>query len=98
MTVGNCFNSSAADELRGVTLTACSVPHDSGIFFTVLHPAGPGAPYPGKERLVQFVADACLGKPLIDYLGVTLEQSRLQDFEIAPQESAWEDGRGVLVC
>jgi hypothetical protein len=47
---------------------------------------------------VQFAADACLGQPLTDYLGVPLEQSTLKDFEIVPQQSAWEDGRRVLVC
>ena len=76
----------------------CSEPHNSEIFFLVTHPAGPDAPYPGKEVLVQFAADACLGQPLTDYLGVPLEQSTLKDFEIVPQESAWKDGRRVLVC
>ena len=77
---------------------ACDEPHDSEVFFVVEHPAGPDEPYPGKDILVQFAADECLGQPLTDYLGVPLEQSSLKDFEIVPQESAWEDGRRVLVC
>ena len=76
----------------------CAQAHDSEIFFIVNHPAGPNEPYPGKDTLVQFAADTCLGQPLTDYLGIPLEQSRLKDFEIVPQESAWKGGRRVLVC
>ncbi len=96
--VGDCFDSSPSNEVRGVKVEDCSKPHNSEIFFLVTHPAGPDEPYPGKEVLVQFAADACLGQPLTDYLGVPLEQSSLKDFEIVPQESAWKDGRRVLVC
>ncbi|MGH9264684.1 MAG: septum formation family protein [Acidimicrobiales bacterium] len=96
--VGDCFDSSATNEVRGVDVKACEEPHNSEIFFIVTHPAGPDEPYPGKDALVQFAADACLGQPLTDYLGVPLEQSQLKDFEIVPQQSAWEDGRRVLVC
>jgi hypothetical protein len=96
--VGDCFDSSATNEVRGVKVKPCSEPHNSEIFFLVTHPAGPDDPYPGKDALVQFAADACLGQPLRDYLGIPLEQSQLKDFEIVPQESAWEDGRRVLVC
>ncbi len=62
------------------------------------HPAGPDDPYPGRDALVQYAADNCLGRPLTDYLGIPLEQSQLKDFEIVPQESAWKDGRRTLVC
>ena len=96
--VGDCFDSSPSNEVRGVKVKDCSEPHNSEIFFLVTHPAGPDEPYPGKEVLVQFAADACLGQPLTDYLGIPLEQSSLKDFEIVPQESAWKDGRRVLVC
>ena len=97
--VGDCFDSSQSTEIRSIKVEPCSEPHDSEIFFLVTHPAGPDEPYPGKDTLVQFAADACLGQPLTDYLGVPLEQSQLKDFEIVPQESAWDDdGRRVLVC
>jgi hypothetical protein len=96
--VGDCFDSSATNEVRGVKVKPCAKPHNSEIFFLVTHPAGPREPYPGKDALVQFAADACLGQPLTDYLGVPLEQSKLKDFEIVPQESAWKDGRRMLVC
>ncbi len=96
--VGDCFDSSQSNEVRGVKVKSCSEPHNSEIFFLVTHPAGPGEAYPGKDQLVQFAADACLGQPLTDYLGIPLEQSMLKDFEIVPQESAWEDGRRLLVC
>jgi hypothetical protein len=96
--VGDCFDSSASNEVRGVKVKPCTEPHNSEIFFLVEHPAGPDEPYPGKDALVQFAADSCLGQPLTDYLGIPLEQSTLKDFEIVPQESAWENGRRVLVC
>lgn len=96
--VGDCFNSASSNEIRGIKVKPCSEPHDSEIFFLVEHPGGPEEPYPGKEALVQYAADACLGQPLTDYLGVPLAQSTLKDFEIVPQQSAWEDGRRVLVC
>ena len=96
--VGDCFDSSSSNEVRGIKVEPCSEPHNSEIFFLVTHPAGPDEPYPGKDVLVQFAADACLGQPLTDYLGIPLEQSKLKDFEIVPQESAWEKGRRVLVC
>ncbi len=96
--VGDCFNSSASNEVRGIKVIPCSKDHNSEIFFLVTHPSAKGAPYPGKDQLVQFAADACLGQPLTDYLGVPLEQSKLKDFEIVPQASAWKDGRRVLVC
>jgi hypothetical protein len=81
-----------------VKVKPCAKAHNSEIFFLVTHPAAKGAPYPGKDQLVQFAADACLGQPLTDYLGIPLEQSKLKDFEIVPQASAWKDGRRVLVC
>ena len=96
--VGDCFDSSQSDEVRVIDVKPGSEPHDSEIFFLVQHPAGADDPYPGKDALVQFAADACLGQPLTEYLGGPLEQSRLKDFEIVPQESAWNDGRRVLVC
>jgi hypothetical protein len=96
--VGDCFASSESNEVRGVKVEPCSKPHNSEIFFLVTHPAGPADPYPGKDALVQFAADACLGQPLTDYLGAPMEASKLKDFEIVPQQSAWKDGRRVLVC
>ncbi len=96
--VGDCFGSSTSNEIRGIKVKPCSERHNSEIFFLVTHPAGPNEPYPGKDTLVQFAADSCLGQPLTDYLGVPLEQSKLKDFEIVPQESAWKDGRRLLVC
>jgi hypothetical protein len=96
--VGDCFNSSASNQVRGVKVIPCSKSHNSEIFFLVTHPAGKGEAYPGKDQLVQFAADACLGQPLTNYLGIPLEQSKLKDFEIVPQASAWKDGRRVLVC
>ena len=96
--VGDCFDSSASNEIRGIEVKPCSEPHNSEIFFIVTHPAGPTDAYPGKDALVQYAADNCLGQPLTDYLGIPLEQSKLKDFEIVPQESAWKDGRRVLVC
>jgi len=96
--VGDCFDSSQSNEVRGVKVKPCSESHNSEIFFLVTHPAGPKEAYPGRDQLVQFAADACLGKPLTEYLGIPLEQSTLKDFEIVPQESAWEDGRRLLVC
>ena len=95
--VGDCFDSSS-NEVRGVKVEPCSEPHNSEIFFLLTHPAGPNDPYPGKDVLVQFAADACLGQPFTDYVGIPLEQSKLKDFEIVPQESAWKKGRRVLVC
>ena len=97
--VGDCFDSSSSNEISGVKVKSCAKPHDSEIFFIVNHPGGPEEPYPGKDALVQYAADACLGQPLTDYLGKPLEQSTMKDFEIVPQESAWrKDGRRVLVC
>jgi hypothetical protein len=96
--VGDCFDAASSNEVRGVKVKSCEEPHDSEIFFLLEHPAGPEEPYPGRDTLVQYAADACLGQPLTDYLGIPLEQSRLRDFEIVPQESAWEDGRRLLVC
>jgi hypothetical protein len=96
--VGDCFDSSPSNEVRGVKVKPSAEEHNSEIFFLVTHPAGPEDPYPGKDALVQFAADACLGPPLTEYLGVPLEQSKLKDFEIVPQESAWKEGRRVLVC
>lgn len=96
--VGDCFDSTASNEIRGIEVKPCAEPHNSEIFFIVTHPAGPSDAYPGKDALVQYAADNCLGQPLTDYLGIPLEQSKLKDFEIVPQESAWKDGRRVLVC
>ncbi len=96
--VGDCFDSSASNEIRGIEVKPCDKPHNSEIFFIVTHPAGPTDAYPGKDALVQYAADNCLGQPLTEYLGIPLEQSKLKDFEIVPQESAWKDGRRVLVC
>jgi hypothetical protein len=96
--VGDCFDSSSTNQVRAVKVKSCSKPHNSEIFFLVTHPAAKSDAYPGKDQLVQFAADACLGKPLTDYLGIPLEQSKLKDFEIVPQESAWKEGRRVLVC
>ncbi|HEV2759492.1 MAG TPA: septum formation family protein [Acidimicrobiales bacterium] len=95
--VGDCFDSSS-NEVRGIKVEPCSEPHNSEIFFLVTHPAGRDEPYPGKDVLVQFAADACLGQPFTDYVGIPLEQSKLKDFEIVPQDSAWNKGRRVLVC
>jgi hypothetical protein len=96
--VGDCFNSSKSNQVRGINVKPCSKPHDSEIYALVNHPAAKSDPYPGKDPLVQFAADACLGQPFTEYVGVPLEQSKLKDFEIVPQASSWKKGRRVLVC
>ena len=96
--VGDCFDSASSTQVRGVKVKPCVKTHNSEIFFLVTNPAAKGAAYPGKDALVQFAADACLGQPLTDYLGIPLEQSKLKDFEIVPQASAWKDGKRILVC
>jgi len=96
--VGDCFDSSKSNEIRGIDVKPCSKPHNSEVFFLVTHPAKPSDAYPGKDALVQFAADACLAQPVADYLGTPLEGSKFKDFEIVPQASAWKDGRRLLVC
>jgi hypothetical protein len=96
--VGDCFDSAKSNLVRGVKVKPCSKPHDSEIYALVNHPAAKTDAYPGKDALIQFAADACLGQPFTEYVGVPLEQSKLKDFEIVPQASSWKKGRRVLVC
>jgi len=95
---GDCIDTPEGAEVRRLIVRNCDDPHDAEVFAVVTHPAGPGDAFPGAPALLEFAANACLGQPFTDYVGVPRGQSQLTEFEIVPESEAWSEGRRGLVC
>lgn len=95
---GDCIDTPEGTEVRRIRVRACDKPHDAEVFAVISHPAAPGDAFPGANALLEYAANACLGQPFTDYIGVPRGQSQLTEFEIVPEREAWEEGRRGLVC
>jgi len=95
---GDCIDTPAGTEVRRLTVRPCDKPHDAEVFAVVIHPAGPRDAFPGATALLEYAANACLGQPFVDYVGIPRGQSQLTEFEIVPESEAWAEGRRGLVC
>jgi hypothetical protein len=95
---GDCIDTPEGTEVRRLTVRPCDEPHDAEVFALVTHPAAPGDAFPGATALLEFAANACLGQPFTDYVGIARGQSTLTEFEIVPESEAWHEGRRGLVC
>jgi hypothetical protein len=95
---GDCFDTPDGTEVRRLTIRTCDKPHDAEVFALVTHPAAATDPFPGADALLAYAANACLGQPFTDYVGIPRGQSQLTEFEIVPESEAWSEGRRGLVC
>jgi hypothetical protein len=95
---GDCIDTPEGTEVRRLTVRSCDDPHDAEVFAVVTHPAAADAPFPGTDDLLAYAANACLGQPFTDYIGIPRGQSQLTEFEIVPESEAWFEGRRGLVC
>ncbi len=95
---GDCIDTPQGTEVRRLKVLPCDKPHDAEVFAVVTHPAAPEDPFPGADALLEYAANACLGQPFTDYVGIPRAQSQLTEFEIVPESAAWFEGRRGLVC
>ncbi len=95
---GDCIDTPEGTEVRRLKVRSCDKPHDAEVFAVVTHPAAPGDAFPGADALLEYAANACLGQPFTDYIGIPRGQSQLTEFEIVPESEAWSEGRRGLVC
>jgi hypothetical protein len=95
---GDCIDTPDGTEVRRMKVRPCDKPHDAEVFAVVTHPAPPGEAFPGVDPLLQFAANSCLGQLFSEYIGVPRGQSQFTEFEIVPEQEAWDDGRRGLVC
>lgn len=95
---GDCIDTPEGTEVRLLKVRSCDEPHDAEVFAVVTHPAAADDPFPGADALLAYAANACLGQPFTDYIGIPRAQSQLTEFEIVPESEAWFDGRRGLVC
>lgn len=83
-------------EVRTVQRSPCNRPHDLEVVAVIEDPAPEGAPYPGKERLIETTAAACA--PMLRARVGTADLAQFNQLDLVPSETSWDDGNRRLVC
>jgi hypothetical protein len=95
LVAGTCFTAPTASMTPAVTPIDCAQPHTAEIYNTIELPAGA---YPGKAKIVEAAAEACLGTALSDYVGDEKQAAAYSEHYLAPSEEFWSAGKRSLVC
>lgn len=86
--MGDCFNSSAEDEVGHVEAIPCSEPHDSEVFAVTGYPEGDDDSYPGENSLKDYSETYCVDE-FSGYVGISLWDSRLDISFLYPTRNSW---------
>ncbi|MCB0997508.1 MAG: septum formation family protein [Acidimicrobiales bacterium] len=93
---GDCFNEyRQINEGLGLvditTAVDCAREHDAEIYFTTIHPAPAGEPFPGSDEIGQWAIDTCYDA-FADFVGVDYEVSLLEIGTVVPNLDNWTLG------
>ncbi len=96
---GDCLNGLALDgeDVTSVTGIPCDQPHEAEVYLLVDHPGGSDAPFPGREAIVQFAEERCIGA-FESYVGLSYELSEIYATYLFPIENSWPQGDREIVC
>lgn len=100
VTEGDCIElpaGTATTELLRVDKVDCAVAHDLEIYAVVVHPAGPGEPFPGLDAVIAFADNECVAR-FAGFVGTSFDVSALDVFYLYPQEQSWSLGDREVVC
>jgi hypothetical protein len=89
---GDCFNSDQNG--LGVTVRACSTPHDAEVFATFPLAA---SSWPGVDAVQAQAQDGCSAR-VASYMNPELVQNALAQESIYPDEQTWQAGVRTVVC
>jgi Septum formation len=89
---GDCFNSDQNG--LGVTVRACSTPHDAEVFATFPLAA---SSWPGVDAVQAQAQDGCSAR-VASYMNPELVQNALAQESIYPDEQTWRAGVRTVVC
>jgi hypothetical protein len=93
---GDCFDlkDQTAKEIGDVHAVPCTSEHEYETFFTGSMPAGS---FPTEAALDAWISGHC--EPAFrTYIGISYEQSRLEDFNFTPSREAWNAGDRSIQC
>ncbi len=94
--LGDCFNADS-DQVASVVLVDCSQPHAYEAFHVFDHEAGPDAPYPGDQAMLDD-ADSLCRPPFEDFVGIDYEASIWFITSVTPSAETWAEGDREIIC
>lgn len=95
VSVGDCVNAgNSTGEVSEVPVVACSEPHDSEAYASVLMEDGE---FPGDEAVSQRAGDECTAA-FAGFVGLDFAASELDFAFYYPTESSWAQGDREILC
>jgi hypothetical protein len=94
--LGDCFNADS-DRVASVVVVDCSRPHGYEVFHVFDHEAGPDAPYPGDQGLLD-EADMMCQPPFEEFVGIDYAASIWFITSVTPSAETWAEGDREVVC
>lgn len=93
---GDCFDlkDPTEEEVVAVEAKPCTEPHQYEMFLITSLPDGE---YPGEAEFLGLLERECLS-PFAEFVGIGLEESRLDIFWLTPTESGWAAGDREMRC
>lgn len=93
---GDCFNLSKGLFGEKATRVRCSARHTDEVAGVVAFPAGRGAAYPGRERILELGRRDC--PAVVSEFYGQRAPADAATFVFGPDEAAWEKGERAVVC
>jgi hypothetical protein len=93
--VGDCLNdASVSDEVSSVPVIACTEPHDSEAYASIIMPDGD---FPGEDAVTSAAEDGCLAE-FEGYVGIPYDDSSFEVSFYFPTEASWGSGDREILC
>lgn len=93
--VGDCLNDATiSDEVSTVPVIACSEPHDSEAYASIILPDGD---FPGQDSVTASAEEGCLAE-FESYIGIPYEQSSFEVSFYYPTSASWANGDREILC
>lgn len=96
LSVGDCLNTVAGDQVKDVPVVPCEQPHDEEIYFEFA--LDEAAEYPGQDIVVEQARSGCL-EEFENFVGIAYEDSVLDYYPLFPTAEGWDSaGDRTVQC
>lgn len=93
--VGDCFDTPASGEVSEVTGRPCGEAHEYELFAIAQDTVH--SDFPDDAAMQSFLLDAC-GQAFADYVGTSIDSSRLGILQVTPTPDGWARGDRAFFC